>query len=117
VQIDPHRIAVVKEIIDLAGGISLTRNLVDFVRTVHKGAPATPEITDPIASITFVPPESPNTMGRWDVVIVPRRYTPPETLFTIGDLQLALATVVQSQLRGKVLDFVNGKIRIRRKGS
>jgi hypothetical protein len=107
----------VKEIIDLPGGISLTRNLVDLVRTVRERAPTTPEILDPVASITFMPPEPPDTMGRWDIAIVPRAYTPPETLFMIGDLQLALATVVQSELRGKVLDFVNGKIDIRLKGS
>lgn len=105
------------EPISLPGDILLTENMVNVIATMQSRQRDSTGIPSPIISIAFTTALTEGDKGRWDLIVVSKAFTPPQTLFRAGDFDLALSSDVQVRLRGKVVDFVNGDIEVYERGS
>ena len=92
---------------NLPGNISVTPAVVDKVRD---GYSRVRDIADPVGSIEWVTPQDESKPSFWALSWFSRQYAPVQTLFKIEDIELAIGEDAQDRLRGKVVDFREGRL-------
>lgn len=94
----------------LPGDISLTSEVVSAIRDGYRRVR---DISDPVGSIELVKPVDQTKPSYWALNWFSKQYAPAEMLFRIEDVELALSADAQNELRGKLIDLVDGEIVIR----
>jgi hypothetical protein len=92
---------------DLPGDISLTPAVVDKIR---EGYSRVHDIIDPVGSIAFVTPQDESQACVWSLIWFSRQHAPAQLLFKVQDVDVAISEDAQEKLRGKLIDFREGRL-------
>ena len=95
--------------IDLPAGIVLTSAFVNAVRSRQS---LIRDLDNPVCTLAFVTSLRRKKKAQWSIVWFPRGDTPAKSMTTIGGVPFALSPAVEEELRGKVVDFVRGEVRL-----
>lgn len=92
---------------DLPGDITLTSGVVEKMR---EGYARVHDITDPVASIALATPQAESQASVWSLIWFSRQHAPAQLLFKIQDIEVAISEDAQDKLRGKLVDFREGRL-------
>jgi hypothetical protein len=95
--------------IDLPGGIVLTSAFVDAVRSRQS---LIRDLDNPVCTLALVTSLRRKKKAEWSIIWFPRGDIPAKSMTTIGGVPFALSPGVEEELRGKVVDFVKGEVRL-----
>ena len=92
---------------DLPGNITLTSRVLEKMREGHARVQ---DITDPVASIALATPQAESQPRVWSLIWFSRQHAPPQLLFKVQDIEVAISEDAQDKLRGKLVDFREGRL-------
>lgn len=93
----------------LVGNITVTSRLVEAIR---EGYSRVTDVPNAVCSVTLVTLLDQNRDTQWGIIWFSKHNVPIESIFRVDGIELALSPDIQTQLHGRTVDFVDGKVQV-----